>query len=578
MGNNKSQLVMALVIFIIALIIRLWGIDNGLPHVQRPDETGDITQSLQFVRGDTPNYAYHRVAWPLFQLPLHGGHFVWRYLTTPNFSISDFEALYYTQRHTFLLSTRIYLAIITALSCVVGFFALRRFAPVSVALVGGLLLAIYPPYVYLSHIALPDAFATAGVVFCFFGISYMINGRHRWAYVLAGGAAALVMLTRLQAITLVVLPVAMAHLVVWWQMPQRSWRFLLTYWLWALLGFMVAHVVFNPFIVLNPNAVLADLSFIFNERYTGANHIDISAFDPLRNVGLNFDLPIVFLRPYLLSVFALATLHGLIKKQWTIVVMALGGWLFIASLLPTTTPRITFWLQASVPIALTVGWSLGELLRVTRHRQMRLTFSATVVATSIVFGWALVDSVLINRALANTDTQSLAHEYITQTIPADARIMLGDTFIYTVPLQRNLDSMNRLDAMGRATASHEFFLGNPHLLDDVVYDIYGAEHVREIQSDEAMLNFMRENAIAYVVGVEYCQGEISYAWTSALTFPKITSATQEYLALMAVFSPFEDDTCRQPIENRTHMEFMRLMDWERVGPILRVYEVLLEDD
>jgi hypothetical protein len=46
---------------------------------------------------------------------------------------------------------------------------------------------------------------------------------------------------------------------------------------------------------------------------------------------------------------------------------------------------------------------------------------------------------------------------------------------------------------------------------------------------------------------------------------------------MGYTGPFDVDHCLQRIENRTHMESMRLGDWRRVGPIVRVYRVLSEN-
>src|SRR5215207_7959158 len=101
--TSRRVLVAQLIgIFLIALGVRLWGIDFGLPYGQIPDETTDVTQSFQIAKGELPPYPFHRVTWSLFQLPVHGVHFVALKLANLQFSLTDFEAYYYTNRSLFL--------------------------------------------------------------------------------------------------------------------------------------------------------------------------------------------------------------------------------------------------------------------------------------------------------------------------------------------------------------------------------------------------------------------------------------------------------------------------------------------
>src|SRR5437763_470731 len=75
--DKRSEILVPVLVFILALALRGWGIDNGLPYGQRPDESSDIAESLNLLRGQLPTYAYHRVAWPLTQIPLHGLDFLY---------------------------------------------------------------------------------------------------------------------------------------------------------------------------------------------------------------------------------------------------------------------------------------------------------------------------------------------------------------------------------------------------------------------------------------------------------------------------------------------------------------------
>jgi hypothetical protein len=145
--------------------------------------------------------------------------------------------------------------------------------------------------------------------------------------------------------------------------------------------------------------------------------------------------------------------------------------------------------------------------------------------------------------------------------------------VYSVPLARTTESMTRMGTLQEMPASYQFFLEHPDLNRSPAYNIYGSEYRADIPSDEAMLAFLADNKIEYVVEVDWCQGTFTYENLSDLTFPLLTPAVHEALTLETTISPFDVDTCAQRIENRTHMEFMNLWDWVRPGPIIRFYRV-----
>jgi hypothetical protein len=505
----------------------------------------------------------------MFQIPLHGLYFISQRLTQPDYSLADFEASYYLHRSGFILTTRLYLAVFTTLACViVGLTAYKISGDKRVFMLAAITLAVYPPHVYLLHIALPDAFSTFAVALCLLNIVLMIQTRKPFTYWLAG-AAALAMLARLQVLPLVIVPIALAHVIIWWTLPQRSWRFLFLYWLWAFSGFVIGHLLFNPFILFEPEAVWRDVQFIFNERFTGTNNWqpEYATFRPAANIISNLNLPLIFLRPYGIALFMLATITAIIKRNTAILVISFAGWLFLVSLLLTTIPRITFWLPTVIPISIVTGW-FGIILWQSKHHILRYGAALLVMGFLLM---AFIESIKINLTLAQPDTQSLAYDYITRELPAGTKILIGDTFVYSVPLERNLTSIERLRELKPLPASYQFFLDNPELLPVPAYDIYSYEYIPQIQSDAEMLDFIEEYDIAYIVEANYCGGVTPYELASGLTFPAITDAVRNSLNLLYTVSPFVQETCLQHIENRTHMEYMRIWDWERVGPIIRVY-------
>ncbi len=84
--GRKLETAGLVALFLLALSLRMWGINHGLPYGQIPDESGDIGRSLKIVAGQVPEYAYHRVGWPIAQIPLHGLHFLSLWLSNSGFS------------------------------------------------------------------------------------------------------------------------------------------------------------------------------------------------------------------------------------------------------------------------------------------------------------------------------------------------------------------------------------------------------------------------------------------------------------------------------------------------------------
>lgn len=568
----RTRIVVSLIVFVLALSLRLWGIDNGLPHVQRPDETVDITQSFEILQGQTLRYAYHRVIWSLIQIPVHGTHFVLEKASDSSFSVADFEAKYFTNRASFVLSIRIYVAVIGALASVlVGWCAYLLSQRWQALLLAGGLLAVAPLHNYMSHIGLPDVFATFSVALCALGAIAIMRG-HRWVYIVAGVGASLAILARLQSLPLVIGLVALAHVIAWWQYHRWQWRFLFLQWLWAAGAFFVTHLIFNPYIIFDLQAVIRDFEFIYTERYTGTNPIIFNSdatYNPFANFTNNLHLPLILLRWYMAIPFVVAFVIAISKKRLDVLVVALMTILFSFSLLPSFAPRLTYWLPAIVPFTIVVGWGLDDLIQ----RQIKSIRLVGIVGSLFVLGFAGLESGKISYTLAQPDTQSLAYIYVEENILPDSAIVTGDTFVYSVPLSRNIDSMVRAEGNGVTVSSYQFLLENPQYLPSAVYDIYGYEFADDIRSDDAMRAFLDDNQIAYVIEADYCGGEVIYDFHNGLNFPILKPDIRDDLTLIYSVSPFGTDDCLQYIENRTHMEFMQLWDWVRVGPIVRIYAV-----
>ena len=406
------------------------------------------------------------------------------------------------------------------------------------------------------------------------GAVLIIRSGNRWAYVLAGAATAIALLARLQAVAAVIVPIVLAHGVVWWRQPGHPLRFLLTQWLWAAAGFVVASIIINPFIILKPARVADDINFIFEQRYTAANDAALAGptFAPLDSVRANWELPLRFLRPYLGLALIPALFMAVKKRDVFLSLTGITLVIFVVSLLPAVGPRVTFWLPAVIPLSVCAGAGAYNLLREAAPARW---LGAGVVGVVLLL--SLGDSLKIDLVLARTNTQMLAYDTITATLPPGARILQGNELIYSVPLARNNESLNQLrdyTAAEEAVAPvDDYFLNHPDRIRQPAYTIFGPEYRAEITSDASMRAFLAEYHVDYIIEADYCGGTPAYADANSQSFPVITESVRADLVLVYAVSPFGAIECQQVIESRTHMEMMRLNDWQRTGPLIRVYRV-----
>ncbi len=550
----------------LAFTLRVWGIDNGLPYSQVTDESYDVSTSLKIAAGESPHYALHRVGWPISQLPVHGLHYIYLYLSHPGFGLDDFENHYFTHRGDFLLSIRLYVAALTSLSVIGVYLTVWLLTRSDLGgLVAALLLAVHPTHAYMSHMALPDGYALTWIVIALLSSVYIAKTGARWAYILSGVAVALILLARLP-VAVIVVSVMLAHVIHWWQQPGRPRKLLLTRWLWAFGAFVVTCLIFNPFLVLDYDRAVANFMKKVNERYRGQSNLATLWMWTKRNAKL----PVIMMRPYLFVTALIGAAIAIVRRdRYTMIILAFAL-VFVLALSPVTRPKITYLLPAIIPAVMFTGYAVA----VIRQGRVRWQQWGTAAVVLVVIGWSLVEARIIDRALAAPNTKMAAYDWITQNIPPGAKILSGEPYTYSVPLARNEVSILRVQQLTSLPPDMQFQLDHPDLARQPQYDLFGPEYKPQIVSDEAWWAFVRENQIQYVVESDYCNPwGYRYDSTSDIEFPVITEAVRSELILLETISPFDTLTCQQYIEERLHMQNMKLDGWVCVGPRIRIYQV-----
>jgi len=202
-------------VLLLALLLRLWGIDHGLPHVYSVDEPA-LVRSVLGLRFDLNP---HHFDWPHF-------HFYFCYLFFV--LLVKFRALlqvlnlrpvleplmpiFWQDPQIFYLQVRIISALMGTATVGLVYLVGRKLFDKKVGLLAAAFLAVYPFHNEISHFAVLEAPLTFWVTLSFlFSVLILKHGRRR-DYFLAGLFAGLAASTKYNG-ALVVIPILAAHLL-----------------------------------------------------------------------------------------------------------------------------------------------------------------------------------------------------------------------------------------------------------------------------------------------------------------------------------------------------------------------------
>jgi hypothetical protein len=361
-------------------------------------------------------------------------------------------------------------------------------------------------------------------------------------------------------------------MLYWWRESDRSARSFVLPVLSAGLGFVAASLLLNPYFVLKPTAVVDDIQFIFGERYTNVGTVAM----PLgKSFRFNTNMAVIMMRPYLMITAAIATVVMAWQRKLDLLLVPLFMVVFVVSMGPANRPDITHLLPAAVPAVLLTAYLLEAMIA----SQRQPVFLAGWLATTGLIGIAAFQSIHLDRILTQPNTRTQAQTFITENIPAGSRILIGNTFSFSVPLTPNQQSLERMDSVTNLPISFTYLLDHPEDIPQPAYDLFSTEYQDAIGSAAEMREFIVDQNIEYIVVADYCGGTGDlYEEAGSADFPYIGPDLAGDLILQRTFTPFHEPTCDRFIDMRLPLRDLDLDRWVRPGPIVRIYEVPPELD
>jgi hypothetical protein len=399
-------------LLIVTLLLRLWGIKQGLPYSYNVDEeTHFVPKAIAFFSHDlNPQYFLNP---PAYSYALHVLFELW-------FGSADAATRVYTTNPTevFVLA-RVVAAVLGTMSVWLTYLAGSRFFNRTVGLVAAAIFGLAFLPIFYSHLALNDVPTLAPVALSLYGVSGVMRRGRRRDYAIAGLGIGLAAATKYTGgITLLCLLAASVSDGVAGRLWQSARGLVL-----ALVLALAAFVLANPFSVLDFSAFQAGVSM----------QASLAAGQEPVKLGTTAGSGIAY--------YVWTFTWGL---GWAPSFAALGGSVLLLArrriamaivLLPAPIVFMIFmgeqqrffgrWLMPVFPIAAILGgYAVVELVRwLARWQRLKLAFVG-VIAAVVLLGQSVATVLHNDQVLSRPDTRNLTRSWMVSHIPAGSKVVI----------------------------------------------------------------------------------------------------------------------------------------------------------
>jgi hypothetical protein len=411
-------------ILVVGLVIRLCGVDYGLPFSYWNDEYHEVMRAMQLGAGSFNIGRTTKGGFYLLLFVEYGFYFVALKVAGVVSGTREFAELFVRDPSMFYLIGRSTAAVLGCIT-VWAVYRLSRFAYSNVAgLFAAMLLAVNVLHVDVSHkIGVDVPMTMLATLSLYFGIRVAAAGGRR-DYVLAAIFASLATTTKLPGV-LLLLPLLIAHTYVTTDKGTGARGWLLSKDLWiAAAIFVVLLLATNPGFILYTS--------IGNHLGLAENAIGGDEQDALLEQNLHgrpnlyFFYVQVLLESmgwplFLVSLAAIG--YACLRRSRADVILlsyALVNYLVIASTSAETLYYPRYALPIIVVLVALVGRALSDLLQQMPHRRLALSGALFVILAA----WPAYQSVMQDYSLLLVDTRTIAKNWFEANVRPGAKVLV----------------------------------------------------------------------------------------------------------------------------------------------------------
>lgn len=270
---NVSKRWLLLIVLLVAVILRVWGIEYDLPFIYHPDEPRYITYSQHIFKTSDLNphfFNYPSLFFYINSLAYIPYYVVGRLLgifNTPSdilYPVSLAMGVTRAPMPTVVLLGRMVTLLFSIGSVLLAFLVGELLTGnMKVGLLTSLMMAVSPTLVWHGRLITPDTFVTFFVLVVFWASILILQRGKTWHYVTGGISIGLAASTKYNGGLVGLLPV-MAHFLRWGKDGFKDWRLYLLP-LLSGLGFLLT----TPYAILDYTTFITDLKFEMEHYSTG---------------------------------------------------------------------------------------------------------------------------------------------------------------------------------------------------------------------------------------------------------------------------------------------------------------------
>jgi 4-amino-4-deoxy-L-arabinose transferase-like glycosyltransferase len=533
-----------------AFALRLWGIRYGLPFLYVNDEYHEVMRAMELGSGSFNFERYFKGGLYFLLFVEYGVYFVLLKLAGVVESTRDFALNFARDPSMFYLMGRVTVALFGTLNVVLAYLIARRAYTVGAGILAAAFLAVNVVHVDLSHKVNLDVVMTClASAALLFSIRLVNDGSAR-NYLWAAAFAALATTTKITAILLVV-PLLVAHTYHVRQSGGGVREWISSRHLWVSGGVFAAILL-----VTNPGIIVA---YRFIAIFTGDGDSIASGLDEDFFIGAT-ERPNLFLYYLnvlyesmgwpLLAVCLAGTAYGLWKRTPAdVILISFAVVLYLA--LANTTSTHLYYPRYTPPIIVVLVLMAGRLVYDSCARIVAARPVALTACAGILMAVPAYESALDNRVLTQTDTRTLAKEWIETNIPHGASVFIEGAKLTplrnSVPLQDTEESMRRRIEYWRVEEPRqaEFLSYKLQVLEGVGFDL----KLVSLEDIESLASYRQQGIEYFVVDPQRLQGHRRRTTRAAELLHDLRSADD-----VALIKTFEAD------------------ESERLGPTIEIYQ------
>lgn len=553
-----------LIIMIIGLILRVWGINFGLPYKFHQDEPIIVNHALAYGTGDLNPHFF--IIPPLASYILFGFYILYFFIGSVCGifrGVEEFSLSFFRDPTSFYIIGRVILGVLPSiLSVYLTYKIALKVVSKKAALYASLVMAVTFLNAINAHYAYTDNLLVLFVILSFVSMARLIDSPKRTHYALAGILVGMAIATKYNA-ALLAAPFLIAHMTNN-DKSNRSNPINLNLMIFVCVA-IFTFIASNPYSVLDRRFFWESLTHRIRGGYRGlSHHLAYSLFEGLGAI------------PTILGAIGLV---WFLKKDFKKAIFLLSfPVIFYIHLVFKSQPFPRYALPMIPFLAIGMAFLMLELYEKAKTKALKM---AIIVVSLLLVMPTTAKSIKADTLFTSKDTRIEAKEWIEKNVPPGTRITLAHTFF----------SPSLEQAMEQLKEKKSIIFRQPELKDlksrklellikgREVSNTYQVYYLRgDNEAPGQFLNFwpviensmddLKRNDISYIVFNNTDPSE---------AVKELHAETGNMFKPVAVFSPYKDDKFRFSYDT-TELTCVPVLSKElfsrrAAGPYLVIYKI-----